>query len=734
MNKIKRLFTLKEGETEAILRKRIWTRSARKRSLAAARRGHCAVHARPAPPLDGATFQRRAIDMPSPLFPDVRSDDFKRIAREIDPGLVERADRLLQRRYRFLNASFDCENGIDWHLDPVSRRRWPLAFFKDIAYTGEQRLGDVKLPWELGRQQFLVTLGQAYVVTGDRSYADEIVAIVQSWIDANPPYLGIHWISALEVGIRLISWIWAFECIKASQAVTPRFFETLLSSVYLHADYLENNLTIGRYANNHLIGEAAALALAGTWRPEFKRSGRWTRKALVILERELQDQVLDDGGGAEQAMSYLRFITEFFLCAFLPAEANRKAVSRSAFARIERAFEFMAFTGMPDGTAPAFGDSDDARVFFLGGEPYWDFRGLLALASAIFERNDFKCLSGGPSAELLWIGGQAAYDTYMRMPPETPGRTSFVFEQSGYAVSRSAWARDADYLLVDFGRLGFNSAGHGHADMLSVQLVLKGQKLLIDPGTFAYNQEPAFRDYFRSTAAHNTVTVDGRNQADSGGRMAWLKNPTGELICHHFSERATLIEAAHSAYSGPAERIEHRRTLLSPGHADYYLVLDTLCADQPHQYHIHFHLNPDIEIEPNRSGYMASNGQVQVCIDFKADYPIEHTVQRGAVSPISGWYSARYGQRQASPTIIVGTAVRPTAAVCTLIAPMKSGLEQSAPAIVLESSDGIVRITVKCNESMDDTWLVRNDRHQHIALNGKSLEPQEVRAKDTRGI
>ena len=87
--------------------------------------------------------------------------------------------------------------------------------------------------------------------------------------------------------------------------------------------------------------------------------------------------------------------------------------------------------------------------------------------------------------------------------------------------------RDELRIVADAGPLGYLSiAAHGHADALAFTLSAHGQELLIDPGTYAYHTEREWRDWFRGTAAHNTVTLDDENQSVIGGNFMWLQRAT----------------------------------------------------------------------------------------------------------------------------------------------------------------------------------------------------------------
>jgi len=139
----------------------------------------------------------------------------------------------------------------------------------------------------------------------------------------------------------------------------------------------------------------------------------------------------------------------------------------------------------------------------------------------LFNNNHFKNAAGKICEETIWLLGIEGTQQFERLQPGSRTASSFVLQSSGTYVMCSS-APVAQRLVVDAGSLGSGRAGHGHADALSVQLQVGGHPLLIDPGTSAYAGINNDRDSFRGTAAHNTVQVDGLNQADR--QAFWLGN------------------------------------------------------------------------------------------------------------------------------------------------------------------------------------------------------------------
>lgn len=646
--RLERIRQLERGELSTLLRKRIWKIWAKRYSEA----DNTGFHAyRSIGSLGEKPFYLHAGERKG------LQALFESQFQEHKKSLIDCSEKVCQRNFMLLGINMTFKEKVNWHFEPLSQKEWPKSFYADIPYTGENRIGDIKYPWELNRHQYLVTLGQAYYLTQDKKYVREIISIISSWIEDNPPFLGVNWISALEVGIRAISWIWALNFIKDSKEIEEKFIEKTLGTLMIHARYLENNLSIGRYANNHLIGEASALVMLGLYLDGLNVSRRWVKKGLAILDREIVKQIYPDGGGLEQASSYLRFIVEFYLLVFLLIRKHNIKWRSSTMDRLEKAFEHMMLTITPEGESPKFGDSDDARAIFLNRNGYWDSRGMLALGAVLFNRGDFKYVSGQPSPELLWFSGIDGYNAYCRLEAFAPKMTSCFIKNTGYGIFRDSWEVESNYHIFDCGPLGYGPGAHGHADALSLQAYLKGKPLIVDPGTFAYNQSPSFRKYFRGTSAHNTVAVEGKDQSESGGRMAWKTKSEVRVNKAILNSIFDFIDADHNGYHRLEGPVTHRRGVFY-AKRKYTFVHDTLIGEGSYSLELNFHFPPELLVEQMGDGMVRAKagnkaiGALQIANSKGMKFILNH----GSKNPIRGWYSIGYGKISPAYTLTVKTS------------------------------------------------------------------------------
>jgi hypothetical protein len=161
-----------------------------------------------------------------------------------DTGLLREAAKVRAGNFDLLgyrNLSYGTP--VDWHLDPISGRRTPKVHWSRVPYLDATVSGDHKVVWELNRHQHFITLGRAYWATDDEAFADTIAQHITSWMDQNPPKLGINWASSLEVAIRAISWVWALHFLRESAALTPVLYRRMLAFLDLSGRHIERYLS-----------------------------------------------------------------------------------------------------------------------------------------------------------------------------------------------------------------------------------------------------------------------------------------------------------------------------------------------------------------------------------------------------------------------------------------------------------------------------------------------------------
>jgi len=190
---------------------------------------------------------------------------------------------------------------------------------------------------------------------------------------------------------------------------------------------------------------------------------------------------------------------------------------------------------------------------------------------------------------------------------------------------------------------GDDLAAHAHADTLSVWVSVAGRPLIVEAGTYLYHGAGPWREYFRSTAAHNTLTVEGRDSSPMSGPFNWRPGAraTGKLI--EFAEDGDRwwVTASHDGYQRELRTLHQRRVeRLAPGR---YSVADRLTGPGRHRARWSVLLAPDIEVEQNPTGWSCRrDGQVVAEVTVRGATLI--SCERGTDSPRHGWYSPAFGR------------------------------------------------------------------------------------------
>lgn len=584
---------------------------------------------------------------------------------------MEHAASALQHRFEFFGRTFSYGPDIDWQADPVSGRRWPAVFHADVpVHGGDVGYGDVKYVWELNRQQYLVDLAKSAFLEDRADSFDGMRRLVRSWIAGNPYGTGVNWACALEPAFRAWSWLWAYHL--TIERLDPAFHLEWLGAFHDHGRFLARHLE--RYSSpyNHLIGEAAALYALGCLFPEFQASRRWRRVGKSVLQRRLRQQFYADGGSAEQSTFYHHATTGFYLLAGLLARANDDDLGKDVQAAVERALDFSAALVQPDGRIPEIGGADDGKPIRLEHLPYWDFRPYLAIGAVVFGRPDFKALAGRFHEDALWLlgpGGLAKFDV---MDARSPRQTSVLLSASGYAVDRSGWTADADYVCFDVGEQaaglradGVPNSMHGHADCLSVLLWLGGRRVLVDSGLYAYNCGGPWEAHFRRTAAHNTARIDGRDQARHIGKMAWSHSYRAQIDGRSTDDRQAWTLASHDGFARGPEGVVHRRAVWRrPG--GYVVICDEFTGAGRHEIEVNWQFAPG-RLSLRGPGRVSFKDDVEAAWVGNVDWVAE--VRCGGDDPADGWICRSLGVREPAPRLTLrGVMTASPVALLTVIA------------------------------------------------------------------
>ncbi|HEY7296348.1 MAG TPA: alginate lyase family protein [Xanthobacteraceae bacterium] len=569
------------------------------------------------------------------------------LPREAVHRLVSTAEALLKGRWKvFAHEHSDFGQKPDWFIDASSGRRAPSRRYAfDIPYRNEAEIGDIKYIWEPSRHHHLTVLAAAYAVTGDERYATRVRDHLRSWWVENPFLSGPHWISGIELGIRLISWVWTRRLLNGwSEA--PALFERnpeFIHQLYHHQIWLSAFPSHGSSANNHLVAEAAGQFTAAAAFPCFAQSRQWRRRSAEILRHAITAQTFPSGLNRELATDYHGLVLELFLAAAIEGQLTGHPLEAAVWERIRAMVDALAAVVDSARTPPRQGDGDEGVGLLLDAPEYRRWDSLLATGTRLFRALPWwPRVAESDIRTPFWTHG-------VRLPPLPESRLAArpdSLPDAGHLYLRCGRAADELWCRYDAGPHGFlKIAAHAHADALSIEVRVGGVELLADPGTYSYYADPEWRSYFRATRGHNTLELMGQNQSASGGPFMWMQHAQSRLVaavCVDENANESRLEAEHTGYVSRGGPI-HRRSVLLNRCERTLTVCDTIVA--PRHLSIpaglYFHLGPEIDcqLERDRAELRWPNGSAVLELPSSLLW----TLHRGEIKPVIGWYSPRFG-------------------------------------------------------------------------------------------
>ena len=613
-------------------------------------------------------------------------------------NVVRRAENLCQHRFDLLGyEGLDYGPVIDWHLDRVHGKRAPRKPWHKMAYLNFSEVGDSKVTWELNRHQHFVTLAKAYRLSGNEKFAAEIFTQWKHWHAENPYPIGTNWASSLEVGFRSLSWIWMYQLLQGSAALPDEFHKEWLHAQAANGRHLETYLSTYFSPNTHLLGEAVALFFIGVMCPELPQAECWKKLGWEVTRKQAERQVQPDGMHFEQSTYYHVYALDFFLHAGLLALINGIAVPASFDEILQKMLDVLCLYGR-EGTPPSFGDDDGGRLFDPRRNRTEHLLDPLATGAVLFGRGDYKEVAGEIREETLWLLGEAGVGEFDRLPAQPPKRGSAALQASGiYLLAGDS----RQQLVIDGGHQGAMTAGHGHADALSICLNSARQPLLIDPGTCEYVGDGPERDLFRGSSFHNTLVVDGADQSQPKAAFTWERLPQVSPQAWTTGENFDLFVGSHDGYRRLPNPVTHQRWVFSLK-GQFYLVRDVALGSGEHALDLNWHLHPALWQRTTKdSTFFERTGRTGMRVLTAENSGWTRDVRRG-------WWSPAYGRKESLPVLHFGTVATLPAELVTLFVPLASELQTAGE---------LTRVTGEAGRPCGYRYQV--DKTQHLFFFGQ---------------
>lgn len=439
------------------------------------------------PFMDAAAFKTKLQSMlgsfDAGLLNDINKDE-----RDV---ILSSAAQTLRHEFDLLGSGPVTLERIDWHCDFKTNTHWKKIFFFEIGFI---KGADIKVPWELSRGQHLLWLGEAYLLTGEKKYAQEIIDEINWWIDDNPLMYSVNWTCAMDVAFRAVNWLFSLNMISDFDGFDNQFSLKVTQSLWQHGFFIKKNLEKSiPYSNNHYTSDLVGLLYLGEIFSERTRGKKWFTFGLNELFKEIRIQVLPSGVHYERSVSYHRMMTEMLSYPIYMLHRVGLYVPQDIIERIGRMYAYVSSYTKPNEQSPLVGDNDDGRFLPFVKR---DFREHKYLTNFLSVENRF-----------ITVGLSQAF---IEKPKE-----STVYQDANVAIIK----KNKDYIFINGGGYSrcykdnqFVLNTHTHNDALSFELALDGEDVIIDPGTYLYTSSMKARNAFRSTIKHNVVVVDEEEQ------------------------------------------------------------------------------------------------------------------------------------------------------------------------------------------------------------------------------
>ncbi len=600
-----------------------------------------------------------------------RWEDFTSTVSAVVPGLRDRtianltdANRtaILRSSEALANGEFSV-HGVDWpkrdpnnlfpadvwRLDPVTGLQWPGAdvFCFKIPYRHERTLGDVKFVWDFNRLQFMQPLAVAASL-GDARALTAIEQAVKSWMDTNPPFRGLSWNSGIELALRALSLVFvATLCEQQLSSETHRRISTVLSA---HLYWMARYPSRFSSANNHLIAEAAGEFVVGSLVTDAAEAAKIAKKARATLEREAELQIFADGSAAEQSPTYGAFSGEMLLFSAMVADCLKKPFAPIVSQRLIALADGNAWLGDETALVPAVGDDDEGKVFTTNSAHEHRYPASITAAICGYYGVPYRMAESTDAPELR--------EAVFGRPKESATRPNGMkmFPDGGFSVVRGDWAGHQVMLTMDHGQLGYLSiAAHGHADANAITLTLDGKAVLVDPGTYLYHSGGAWRDWFRGTLAHNTLSVAKADQSIIAGAFNWSHKAVAALGSVEDGVHWSL-SASHDGYSGRFG-VDHHRTVQATD-AGITVIDQLLPKPSSLPSEIVFQFAADLTVKGEGRHWTAlRDGIAVLSLTFSAEG--DTVCASGGDLGKGGWVSPRFGLKVPAPRLVWRGVVPP---------------------------------------------------------------------------
>lgn len=561
------------------------------------------------------------------FFNDKESLNFK---KNPNPSLKKDFEDFLEGKVIFFNSKkIEISRGYDWITNPSSDYKYDISKHWTEVEDLSIEAGDIKFTWEKSRFSFIYTLIR-YDYHFEKDCAELVFSEIESWINSNPINQGPNYKCSQEISLRTLNWTFALFYYKNSSALTEERFQKIIYFIYWQLKHDFGNINFSRKAvrNNHAITEVLMLYLGGLFFPFFPEAEVWKKKGKAWFEEEIEYQIYEDGTFLQFSHNYHRVLVQLLTWAFYLSSINGEQFSKRTYQKAQKTCQYLyECMNLENGNLPNYGANDGALFFKFNDKDYRDYRPQInALAYFFNQKHLFQ--SEDTREDVFWLTKNFSNDR-LKQNIDFDQNEIAEFSEGGIYTLRGKKS-------FTFIHCGSYSDRPSHADNLHVDIWYKGQNILRDSGTYKYNTETEYINFFNGTKGHNTVTLGDYSQMKKGPRFIWL-NWSKANYAKVFKEKEELIfEGEISAFWEVDKNAKHSRKVIQKKSKPHWIIEDEMIHNTKLPIKQYWNIHPD----------------------FLAQFKIRAKGEKGEVLHPEfqkGWYSSYYGIKEESTAILFET-------------------------------------------------------------------------------
>ena len=528
----------------------------------------------------------------------------------------------------FSSTEFNLGKDYDWVTNPDTGFKYDInKHWTEIADLSKEA-GDIKYVWEKARFSWLHTLIRYDLQSGE-DQSEFVFSEIEDFIDKNPINQGPNYKCSQEISLRTLNWIFALYYYRNSNTLNETLFQKLINNIYWNIHHVYNNIDFSRIAvrNNHAITETMMLYLSNLLFPFIPETQKWSRVGKRYLEEELEFQVFEDGSFLQYSHNYHRVMVQLFTWMIKLSELNNDKLSDIVYTKATKTLEFLlnqqdSITGQ----LPNYGMNDGALFFPLNSNNYRDFRPQLQALANVLGIEIYK-----ENFEDSWwyTKGNSLKDN----SDSTDSNITSIKQNEiiKYDVGGFYGFREKETLTTL--RCGNYKTRPAQADALNIDIWYNGVNVIFDPGTYKYNTESKYINFYHGTSGHNTISIGNHSQMLKGGRFLWYYWTKAFDVKVKQTEHTFEFEGKIEGFVELGKNIIHCRKVIKYKSINKWKVIDTIKGYEGELPMVqHWNLNECIQIENKEQ-------EIRIQALGKDRQVLKKEYQQG-------WYSEKYGIKE----------------------------------------------------------------------------------------